>query len=51
MLEVWQLAYQLTLGIYRLSKSFPSDERFGLTDQRIKRMFSGLLRKLKAANR
>ena len=32
-LEVWQLAHRLTVNIYRLTKSFPSDERFGLTDQ------------------
>jgi four helix bundle protein len=32
-LEVWQLAHKLTLAIYRLTKAFPSEERFGLTDQ------------------
>ena len=32
-LEVWQLAHGLTLGVYRLTKAFPHDERFGLTDQ------------------
>jgi four helix bundle protein len=32
-LEVWQLAHTLTLTIYRLTKGFPSEERFGITDQ------------------
>jgi four helix bundle protein len=32
-LLVWQKAHALTLTIYRLTKSFPSDERFRLTDQ------------------
>ena len=30
-LKVWQKAHQLTLKVYRCSKQFPSDERFGLT--------------------
>src|SRR5262245_45705831 len=32
-LEVWQIAHELTLGVYRATKSFPADERFGLTNQ------------------
>src|SRR5262245_8077678 len=32
-LQVWQKAHQLTLEIYRLTKRFPDDERFGLTSQ------------------
>lgn len=32
-LEVWQCAHELTLGVYRITKSFPSDERFGITSQ------------------
>jgi four helix bundle protein len=32
-LEVWQLAHELTLGVYRVTKTFPADERFGLTSQ------------------
>jgi four helix bundle protein len=32
-LEVWQCAHELTLGIYRITKSFPVDERFGITSQ------------------
>lgn len=32
-LEVFRLADELTLGIYRLTAAFPPDERFGLTAQ------------------
>jgi four helix bundle protein len=29
----WQLAHELTLGVYQASQRFPSEERFGLTSQ------------------
>ena len=32
-LEAWQAAMMLTLNFYRLTWSFPPDERFGLTAQ------------------
>ena len=32
-LQVWQKAHQLTLTVYRLTASFPGDERYGLTSQ------------------
>jgi four helix bundle protein len=32
-LKVWEKAPQLTLGVYRLSRTFPKDERFGLISQ------------------
>jgi four helix bundle protein len=32
-LDVWPKAHRLTLDIYRLTKTFPFDERFGLTSQ------------------
>lgn len=32
-LQVWRRAYQLCLEIYRLTKYFPQDERYGLTSQ------------------
>ena len=32
-LEVWQKAIQFADLVYRLTKSFPEDERFGLTSQ------------------
>jgi four helix bundle protein len=32
-LEVWQEAMQLVEDVYRLSRRFPPDERFGLTAQ------------------
>ena len=32
-LIVWQKAHQFVLGIYGFTRSFPADERFGLTSQ------------------
>jgi len=32
-LVVWQKAHQLVLAIYRETRSFPADEKFGLTSQ------------------
>jgi len=32
-LKVWQRAHALVLEIYRISASFPQDERFGVTSQ------------------
>lgn len=32
-LKVWQKAHQLTLDVYRQTKDFPTEERFGLTSQ------------------
>jgi four helix bundle protein len=30
-MSVWQRGFELLLEIYKITKSFPSDERFGLT--------------------
>jgi len=32
-LKVWQKAYQLCLGIYKITAAFPKEERYGLTSQ------------------
>ncbi len=32
-LKVWQKAYQSCLEVYKLTKGFPTDERYGLTSQ------------------
>jgi four helix bundle protein len=32
-LEVWRLGHELSLGVYRLTRSFPRDELYGLTSQ------------------
>ncbi len=32
-LKVWQKAYQLCLKVYRLTREFPKEERYGLTSQ------------------
>ena len=32
-LQVWSKAHELTLAVYRATKTFPPDERYGLTSQ------------------
>jgi four helix bundle protein len=32
-IKVWEKAHRLTLQVYKITKNFPSDERFGLTVQ------------------
>jgi four helix bundle protein len=32
-LEVWELAHQLTLEVYKITQSFPKSEQFGLMSQ------------------
>jgi four helix bundle protein len=32
-LQVWQAAHEVTLAIYKITPSFPSEERFGLVQQ------------------
>jgi four helix bundle protein len=32
-LEVWELSVELTVKIYELTKKFPSEEKFGITNQ------------------
>jgi len=32
-LRVWQLAFDLVLDIYRITREFPSSERYGLSSQ------------------
>jgi four helix bundle protein len=32
-LDVYKLAYRLAMDIYKISKAFPSEERYSLTDQ------------------
>jgi len=32
-LKVWQKAYQLCITIYKITKHFPKEERYGLTSQ------------------
>ena len=32
-LLVWQKSYQLCLSIYKITKAFPQEEKFGLTSQ------------------
>lgn len=39
-LEVWQYAHALTLQIYRITKTFPDDEKFGMISQMRRSAFS-----------
>ena len=39
-LEAWQAAHQLVLATYRVTKSFPIEERYGLTSQARRAAFS-----------
>ena len=32
-LKVWEKSHKLTLAVYRVTRSFPTDERYGLTSQ------------------
>jgi four helix bundle protein len=32
-LKVWQRSYRLCLEIYKITKRFPNEERYGLTSQ------------------
>ena len=32
-LKVYQMAYQIALDIYQLTKTFPKEEKYSLTDQ------------------
>jgi four helix bundle protein len=32
-LDVWKRSHELTLAVYRATKAFPDDERYGLTSQ------------------
>lgn len=32
-LRVWQKTHEVTLNIYRKSRTFPNEERYGLTSQ------------------
>jgi four helix bundle protein len=39
-LEAWQAAHHLVLATYRVTKSFPTEERYGLTSQARRAAFS-----------
>jgi hypothetical protein len=42
-LKVWQKGHELTLAIYRATKSFPKDEMYGMTSQ-LRRAAASILR-------
>jgi four helix bundle protein len=47
-LKVYQLAYALAMEIFRLSKTWPSDEKYSLTDQ-VRRSSRGVCANLREA--
>ncbi len=38
--DAWRLCHELTLEIYRVTRTFPADERFGLVSQSRRAAFS-----------
>lgn len=48
-LEVWQLAYRLSLDVYRMTSRFPSTERYGLAQQ-IRRASVGVFSNIAAGH-
>ena len=32
-LNVWQAAHRVTVGVYKLTRTYPADERYGLSSQ------------------
>ncbi len=45
-LKVWQKSYGLCLDLYRISKKFPKEERYGLTSQISRKTTADYLRSL-----
>lgn len=41
-LKVWEKAHQLTIDIYKITKTFPEDEKYGLVSQ-LRRSVSSIL--------
>ncbi|MBU1728321.1 four helix bundle protein, partial [Patescibacteria group bacterium] len=49
-LKVWQKAHELVLEIYKITKRFPSEERFGLISQ-IRRSASSIATNIVEGNK
>ncbi len=32
-MEVWKLGHEMVIDVYQISKSFPKEEQFGITNQ------------------
>ena len=47
-LKVYQMAYALAMEIFRLSKAWPADEKYSLTDQ-VRRSSRGVCANLREA--
>ena len=38
-LKIWEKAHYFTLQVYKITKNFPSNERFGLTVQDVEQFY------------
>jgi four helix bundle protein len=50
-LHAWRECHELALGVYRATKTFPSDERYGLTSQLRRAAFSGAVNIVEGSSR
>src|SRR6266498_3624068 len=50
-LHAWRECHELALGVYRATKRFPSDERYGLTSQLRRAAFSSAVNIVEGSSR
>jgi four helix bundle protein len=50
-LLAWQECHQLALGVYRATKSYPAEERYGLTSQTRRAAFSAAVNIVEGSSR
>ncbi len=50
-LDVFKLAHEMALDIYKITKTFPEDEKFGLTSQMRRAAYSVPMNLVEGANR
>ncbi len=49
--DLFKLAHEMALAIYKITKSFPEEEKFGLTSQMRRAAYSVPMNLLEGANR
>src|SRR5467141_4882082 len=50
-LHAWRECHELALGVYKATKTFPSDERYGLTSQLRRAAFSSAVNIVEGSSR
>jgi len=50
-LHAWRECHELALGVYKVTKTFPSDERYGLTSQLRRAAFSSAVNIVEGSSR